>query len=113
MPGPIQPTPWMVTPFVVLLAGIALAPLCFSSWWGKHYGKVSLILASIVIGYYWFGLGAEERLLQTAEEYFSFICLIGSLFVISGGIHLSVLGEATPGANVSVPGSSAISRIWS
>ena len=90
----------MVTPFVVLLAGIALAPLCFSSWWGKHYGKVSLILASIVIGYYWFGLGAEERLLQTAEEYFSFICLIGSLFVISGGIHLSVLGEATPGANV-------------
>src|SRR5206468_3988727 len=37
---------------------------------------------------------------HTAHEYFSFIALIGSLFVVSGGIHISVKGEATPLANV-------------
>jgi Na+/H+ antiporter NhaD/arsenite permease-like protein len=34
------------------------------------------------------------------HEYFSFICLIGSLFVVAGGIHLKVKGEATPRDNV-------------
>jgi Na+/H+ antiporter NhaD/arsenite permease-like protein len=38
--------------------------------------------------------------LRTAKEYVSFIALIGSLFVVSGGIHINVKGEATPLANV-------------
>src|SRR5205814_1459827 len=33
-------------------------------------------------------------------EYFSFIVLIGALFVVAGGIHLKVRGEATPAENV-------------
>ncbi len=37
---------------------------------------------------------------HTATEYLSFICLVGSLFVISGGIHINVKGEATPQVNV-------------
>jgi len=37
---------------------------------------------------------------HTAVEYVSFIALIGSLFVVSGGIHINVKGEATPMANV-------------
>src|SRR5206468_4551106 len=37
---------------------------------------------------------------HTAHEYFSFIALIGSLFVVSGGIHITVKGESTPRANV-------------
>ena len=39
-------------------------------------------------------------MLDTAHEYISFIALIGSLFVVSGGIHVGVKGEATPLANV-------------
>ena len=35
-----------------------------------------------------------------AHDYTSFIALIGSLFVVSGGIHISVKGEATPLGNV-------------
>jgi len=38
--------------------------------------------------------------LHTVREYFSFISLIGSLFVVAGGIHLKVKGQATPFANV-------------
>ena len=86
-------------PFVLLLAAIALAPLCFADWWGKHYSKVSIALAAVVVLYYCLGLGASTKVLQTAGEYFSFIALVGSLFIVSGGIHIRVKGEATPLAN--------------
>ena len=95
----IQPSPWMVLPFIALLAAIALAPLFFASWWGRHFGKVSFGLAAVALGYYLIGLRANERVLHTAIEYFSFISLIGSLFVVSGGIHINVKGEATPAVN--------------
>src|SRR5581483_11041611 len=92
--------PWMMLPFGLLLALIALAPLFFSSWWGKHYIKVAVGLAAIMVGYYAFDLGAKQRILETAHSYISFIVFIGSLFVVSGGIHIKVKGEATPLANI-------------
>jgi Na+/H+ antiporter NhaD/arsenite permease-like protein len=93
------PTPWMILPFAVLLAVIALAPLFFANWWGRHYPKVAFGLAAITLGYYLFGRQAGEEVLHTAHEYVSFIALIGSLYVVSGGIHISVRGETTPGFN--------------
>ena len=90
----------MVAPFVALLAAIALAPLFFAEWWGRHFWKVTLALAVITLGYYLAGLHAQARVLRTGEEYLSFICLVSALFVVSGGIHINVKGEATPGVNV-------------
>ena len=100
MMPPMQVNPWMTAPFVALLAAIALAPLCFADWWGRHYGKVTLALAAGSILYYVAALQAPERVLHTLGEYVSFICLIGSLFVVSGGIHINVKGEAVPVVNV-------------
>jgi Na+/H+ antiporter NhaD/arsenite permease-like protein len=57
-------------------------------------------LAGIVVIYYFAGLGEPGRVWHTAHEYLSFIALIGSLFVVSGGIHINVKGEATPMVNV-------------
>src|SRR5207244_4609492 len=54
----------------------------------------------VVVLYYLFRLQASPRVLNTAKEYFSFIALIGSLFVVSGGIHINIKGEATPFTNV-------------
>jgi Na+/H+ antiporter NhaD/arsenite permease-like protein len=90
----------MILPFGVLLATIALAPLLASEWWAKHYPKVAFALGAITLAYYLFNLQAYTRVLHTAHEYVSFIALIGSLFVVSGGIHISVKGEARPFANV-------------
>jgi Na+/H+ antiporter NhaD/arsenite permease-like protein len=95
----IQPNPLMVAPFVTLLGAIALAPLCFAGWWARHFVKVIAGLAGVTILYYVAGLHAHERVLYTATEYFSFIFLVGSLFVVSGGIHIRVKGEATPAVN--------------
>ena len=100
MPQFLQPNPWMVLPFLVLLGLIAVAPLFFADWWGRHYPKVALGLGVTVVAYYFFGANRADHVFEKAGEYFSFIALVGSLFVVSGGIHLSVKGEATPHANV-------------
>src|SRR3954464_12264229 len=100
MPAQIHPSPWMIIPFAALLAAIALAPLFFAAWWGKHFAKVAFGLGALTLAYYIFGLGAHERALHTGMEYIGFISLIGSLFIISGGIHITVKGEATPSVNV-------------
>ena len=87
-------------PFGLLLAAIALAPLCFADWWSKHYAKVAFGLAVVVLAYYFFGINQPHRVLDVGHEYLSFIALIGSLFVVSGGIHINVKGEASPMVNV-------------
>jgi Na+/H+ antiporter NhaD/arsenite permease-like protein len=89
-----------VLPFVLLLASIALAPLCFSGWWGKHYPKVALGLGAVVVLYYLLGLHAGARTIQVGLDYFRFIVLLGALFTVSGGIHITVKGESTPVANL-------------
>lgn len=94
-----EPKLWMATPFVLLLGTIAAGPLLFPAWWARHYPKVALGLGAVGLALYVGGLGATERALHTAREYVSFIALIGSLFVVSGGILIQVKGEATPGGN--------------
>jgi len=89
----------MVVPFVLLLSAIALGPLAWAHGWHRHYPKVAVGLGAITLAYYWLGLRATGRIAHTAHEYVSFIALIGSLFVVSGGIHITVKGEATPLAN--------------
>ena len=95
----IEPNPWMILPFGLLLGTIALAPVWARDWWLKHYPKVAYSLGAITLAYYLFGLHAYERVLDVGHEYVSFIVLIGSLYVVSGGIHINVKGEATPYSN--------------
>lgn len=96
----LSPNPWMMLPFGLLLGTIALAPLVAGDWWSRHYPKVAFALGLLTLGYYLIGLQAYTRVLHGAIEYVSFIALIGSLFVVSGGIHINVKGEATPATNV-------------
>lgn len=89
----------MILPFGVLLLLIAIGPLAFEKWWHHHYPKVAVGLGLIVASYYLLGLHAGARLLHVAHEYVSFIALIGSLFVVAGGIHITVKGESRPVMN--------------
>ncbi len=94
------PNPWMILPFALLLGAMAFAPLRAPQWWLRHYAKVALALGAVTLGYYLFVLRDAPRVLHTGHDYLSFIALVGSLFVVSGGIHIGVKGEATPLANV-------------
>ncbi|MBI5473158.1 MAG: sodium:proton antiporter [Ignavibacteriae bacterium] len=90
----------MIIPFVLLLLAIAVMPFINRHWWERYYPAVSVALGLITIGYYVFGLDNTTRLLHTGFEYVSFIALIGSLFVVAGGIHIRIKGKSTPLRNV-------------
>ncbi len=94
------PSSWMALPFLGLLGLIALAPLFFPKWWHKYYPHVTLGLAAFVLAYYGFILKNSAPIFHVAQEYFSFICLIGSLFIVSGGIHIRVKSHSKPAANI-------------
>ncbi|MEO7597701.1 MAG: sodium:proton antiporter, partial [Opitutus sp.] len=102
--GAFEVPPLLILPFALLLLLIATAPLSgprFKHWWEHNFLSVSLGLAAVVGAYYVARVpGGLAELLHTASEYFSFIALIGSLFVVAGGIHLKVKGEADPVTNV-------------
>lgn len=100
-----QPLPaWLMLPFGLLLLLIATMPLTppkMKHWWEHNYAWVAIGLGAGVAGYYLWKIPAGgEQVAHTVHEYFSFIALIGALFVVSGGIHIQVKGESTPIANV-------------
>lgn len=93
-------------PFAGLLLSIALGPLLFPKIWHHHYGKIAaawsaLTLASLA----WFGGGMTTLAALVHAmlgEYFSFIVLLFSLYVVAGGILVSGDIKGTPGANAGI-----------
>jgi Na+/H+ antiporter NhaD/arsenite permease-like protein len=95
-------------PFVGLLLSIAVLPLAAPHFWESNLRKlgVAALLGTPVLILY---LRAQPRaLVHTAEDYISFIVLLGGLFVISGGILLEGDLEATPRTNAAFLGVGAV-----
>jgi Na+/H+ antiporter NhaD/arsenite permease-like protein len=94
---------WWILPFALLLGCIATMPLLNPHLWEHNYRYVSFGLAAIVAVYYLFIFpdpSAPAAWLHEMQEYISFICLLGSLFMVSGGIVIHVSRTATPITNV-------------
>ncbi len=96
------PNTFMVIPFIVLLLMIATGPLFYKHFWEHNYPKVSIALGLFTAGYYLIVLKDTHSLLHTSAEYLSFIALLASLFVASGGILIKVDKKSTPMLNVIV-----------
>ncbi len=102
------PSPAWTLPFAGLLLAIAVLPLTAPRFWESNLRKlmVAALLAAPVLALY---LRAHPgALVHTAQDYVSFIVLLGGLFVISGGIHLEGDLEATPRTNAAFLGAGAI-----
>lgn len=95
----ILPDPIMVLPFIILLGMIATGPLFYHHFWEKHYPKVAFILGGITVVYYLSVLQDTHTVVHTLDEYISFIALLGSLFVASGGILIKIDRKSTPMLN--------------
>lgn len=93
------PPQWLAIPFIILLLMIASGPLIYAALWHKHYPKVSILLASLVIGYYIFILHNYTAPIATLIEYIQFIALISALYTAAGGILIHVNRVATPTIN--------------
>jgi len=92
---------WILIPFVVQLLVIALAPLFAKHWWESNRNKMIISLAlSVPIVIFMFVTGLIEKLEhQLLFDYIPFIILLGTLFVITGGIHLKGDIKARPAVN--------------
>lgn len=97
--NPPQPSVAMVLPFALLLLCMAVLPLLAPAFWGAQMKRIVIGLGAIAVGYYVFWLGATHRVFEAAADYLSFIVFIGSLYVVAGGIHIRVKGEAKPWVN--------------
>ena len=96
------PSVFMVIPFIILLGMIATGPLFYHHFWEKNYPIIAIILGLITVFYYLIFLNDTHSLLHTAAEYLSFIALLSSLFVASGGILLRVNKKSTPWLNAGI-----------
>ncbi|EKD50614.1 MAG: hypothetical protein ACD_62C00483G0002 [uncultured bacterium] len=95
-------------PFILTLLSIAIIPLAAPHFWEHNRNKAVIagLLATPILVYF---LGHDAHLiLKTVEEYFSFIVLLGSLYVIAGGINISGDLKATPKVNACFLGIGAI-----
>src|SRR5215212_2843983 len=96
---PITSPNWVIMlPFALLLLAIASGPVLTQHHWERQYHRLCLVLAGSVCAYYLF-LGRTGPVLHAATDYFSFIVVVGSSFVVSGGIQLRVRAPSGPVKN--------------
>jgi Na+/H+ antiporter NhaD/arsenite permease-like protein len=97
-----------VLPFALLLLAIAVMPLAAPHFWESNLRKlvVCAALGLPVLGLYL--QHAPHALVHTAADYVSFLILLGSLFVISGGIMMEGDLLATPRINALFLGGGAL-----
>ncbi|GAB1418764.1 sodium:proton antiporter [Bacteroidales bacterium] len=101
---------WASLPFLAMLLSIALGPLFFNHWWEENKNKLIVSLAlgipTAILLMSW-GL-SHELLHQMVFDYIPFIVLLGSLFIITGGIQLKGDIEAKPLINTIFLGIGAV-----
>jgi Na+/H+ antiporter NhaD/arsenite permease-like protein len=99
---------WSIAPFGALLLCIAVLPLAASHFWDRNRNKA---LLSFLVGApvaIWIAWLEPMVLAHTAREYVAFIILLGSLFVISGGVVVRGTLAGTPGLNAALLGIGAV-----
>ncbi len=98
-------SPLWLAPFVLLVAAIAILPLLAARRWEKNSTKALLCLllgAPVLAMLLSTGEAGARQVAHTARDYVSFIVLLGSLFVVAGGVLLRGRLRATPLANAAL-----------
>ena len=91
---------WLIMlPFGILLLAIALGPLIAQYHWERHYHQLCVVLAGAVCSYHIFVVHQSARVLHASIDYVTFMVVVGSFFVVSGGIHLRVRAPSSPARN--------------
>jgi len=94
------------TPFIGLLLTIALAPLLAPSLWEGHYGKLTafwmLALLLPLAAFDGPKATATALLSTTLIEYLPFALLLGSLYVIAGGLRITGTPRGAPAVNTAM-----------
>jgi Na+/H+ antiporter NhaD/arsenite permease-like protein len=100
--GAAVPHPAWIAPFAALLLAIAVLPLAAHRFWESNRNKA--IVAALVSAptFAYLLLHDRSAIGHAALEYVSFIALLGSLYVVSGGILVTGDIEARPRTNTAL-----------
>jgi Na+/H+ antiporter NhaD/arsenite permease-like protein len=94
----------MVIPFAIMLLTIAIAPLVAEHLWEKNRNKLiftAVLSVASVVMLTSYGMG-QNVVHSVLDEYIPFVMLLLSLFVVTGGIHISGDIKAKPLTNTSI-----------
>ena len=97
---------WTMIPFAIMLIMIAIGPVISPNWWEKNSHKllVSLVLGvPVAIYLILHNLGMELEH-QIMFDYVPFVVLLLTLYVVTGGIHISGNVKPTPEINTGILG---------
>lgn len=110
--GPAPRIPiWLVAPFALLLASIALMPFINNKFWHHHFPDFAFLLGGTTLSYYLNAFNVDYthgmtygayKMLHAGLEYYAFMALVGGLYVASGGILVKVQGRGTPLTNTAL-----------
>jgi Na+/H+ antiporter NhaD/arsenite permease-like protein len=103
---------WSVIPFILMLLSIAIFPLAFPKWW--HHNKNRALLSALlgIPMLVWMFIVDKTNVFHTAHEYVAFILLLGSLYIISGGIVIRGTLTGTPALNTVILAIGAVLASW-
>jgi Na+/H+ antiporter NhaD/arsenite permease-like protein len=92
---------YTVLPFILMLGCIAILPIFFSHFWDKNSNKlvISLLLSLPVAVWLMVNSHGHALFATMVFDYTPFLILLGSLFVITGGIFIDGDIEAKPSIN--------------
>jgi Na+/H+ antiporter NhaD/arsenite permease-like protein len=99
---------FVILPFVLLLTCIALLPLVAAHFWESNRNKGLVVALLAIPTALYVGALSSQALLHSALEYVSFLALLGSLYVIAGGVHVSGDLQASPRNNALILGAGAV-----
>jgi Na+/H+ antiporter NhaD/arsenite permease-like protein len=89
----------IMLPFGILLLAIALGPLLAQDHWHRRYHILCLVLAGAVCLYHLFVVHEATRVAHAGIHYVTFMVVVGSFFLVSGGIHLRAKSPSSPARN--------------
>jgi len=103
----IDPSPYSCIPFLVLMLLMAFLPMSGGlpqRLWEPNAGKavVVFILSLVVWLYYCIAFanqGGVDAMASQLIDWINFVCLIGSLYVVAGGLYCDYQDMASPNLN--------------
>jgi Na+/H+ antiporter NhaD/arsenite permease-like protein len=101
---------YSLIPFILMLGSIAVLPLIAHHFWESNKNKLIIaLILGIPVAIWLVAMGMTHELEHTMlYDYIPFIILLGSLFVISGGIFVDGTLSPTPQTNTIILGVGAV-----
>lgn len=90
---------WSLTPFVLILLGIAILPQAIPHLWEQEWFRVVFSASLGLPVLLWIAFVDMHSLQHTLQEYTTFLLLLTALYTICGGLYLQGHFSGTPTSN--------------